>query len=156
MQVTKLIIAILICQLAGVVGSIFTISAIPEWYATLVKPGFAPPNWLFGPVWITLYTLMGISLYLVWQKGFKKREDKNALYVFVAQLFLNATWSIVFFGMREIFYGLINIIALWVAIAATIISFYKISRKAAWLLVPYILWVSIAAVLNFYIWWFNF
>lgn len=154
-KAVKLVAAILICQLAGAIGSIFTFQSIPTWYASLAKPSFAPPNWLFGPVWITLYTLMGISLYLVWEKGFRKKENKIALYIFATQLVLNALWSVVFFGLRSTFYGLVTIVVLWIAIAATIISFYKISKKAAWLLVPYIVWVSIATVLNFYIWNIN-
>ncbi|MBI4009777.1 MAG: tryptophan-rich sensory protein [Candidatus Aenigmarchaeota archaeon] len=156
LKIGRLMAAIIICQLAGIIGSVFTLQSIPSWYATLVKPSFAPPNWLFGPVWITLYTLMGISLYLVWDKGFKKKENKIALYIFAAQLALNAMWSVVFFGLKSTFYGLMTIVVLWIAIAATIISFYKISKKAAWLLVPYITWVSIATVLNFYIWQLNF
>ena len=156
MKLQKLIASILICQLAGLIGSIFTFESIPTWYASLEKPFFTPPGWLFGPVWITLYTLMGISLYLVWQKGFRKRGNKIALYVFAAQLALNAMWSVAFFGLRSTFYGLVTIVPLWIAIAATIILFYKISKKAGWLLVPYILWVSIATALNFYIWQLNF
>ncbi len=152
---SRLVAAIIICQLAGIIGSVFTISSIPTWYASLAKPIFTPPSWLFGPVWIALYTLMGISLYLVWQKGFKKNENRNALYVFGAQLSLNAAWSIVFFGMRDIFGGLLVIIAMWLSIAATIIAFYKISKKAAWLLVPYMIWVSVATLLNFYLWQLN-
>ncbi len=155
LKIGRLMAAIVICQLAGVIGSIFTVQSIPSWYATLVKPSFAPPNWLFGPVWLTLYMLMGISLYLVWGKGFEKKENKTALYIFATQLALNALWSVVFFGLKSTLYGLVIIIVLWVAIAATIISFYKISKKAAWLLVPYIAWVSIAMILNFYIWNIN-
>ena len=150
---TRLVVAVAICQLAGVVGSIFTVSSIPEWYASLAKPAFAPPNWLFGPVWITLYTLMGISLYLVWEKGFEK--NKTALSIFAGQLLLNVAWSVIFFGMRNIFAGLVEIIMLWIAIAAAMASFYKISRKATWLLTPYIGWVSIATALNFAIWQLN-
>ena len=152
---SRLIAAIVVCQLAGIIGSVFTISSIPTWYASLAKPIFTPPSWLFGPVWIALYTLMGISLYFVWQKGFKKKENRNALYVFGAQLSLNAAWSIVFFGMRNIFGGLLVIIAMLLSIAATIVAFYKISKKAAWLLIPYIIWVSVATLLNFYVWQLN-
>ncbi len=152
---SRLIAAIIICQLAGIIGSIFTTSSIPTWYASLAKPSFTPPGWLFGPVWVTLYTLMGISLYLIWQKGFKKNNNKVALYIFGVQFSLNTIWSIIFFGMRDIFGGLLVIAALWITILATIISFYRISRKAAWLLIPYIIWVSIAALLNFYVWQLN-
>jgi len=148
------LIAIIICQLAGIIGSFFTTSSVSTWYTTLVKPEFNPPGWVFGPVWITLYTLMGISLYLVW----KKRDKQNvtpALLVFFAQLVLNAIWSIIFFGLQSPFYAFIIIIFLWVLIAGSIYFFYKISKPAAYLLIPYILWVSFAAVLNFMIWILN-
>jgi len=138
--------------MAGVVGFVFTTPSLPTLYAGLQKPAFAPPNWLFGPVWITLYTLMGISLYLVWEKG-KKRDIKIPLIIFSIQLVLNAIWSPLF--AVSSFYALIEIIILWVAILFTIITFYKVSKKAGLLLLPYILWVSIATVLNYYIWLLN-
>jgi len=150
-----LIAAILICNLAGIIGSVFTFSAIPNWYATLVKPELSPPNWVFGPVWTTLYTLMGIAAYLVWEKGIKKKEVRKALGVFGVQLVLNSVWSIIFFGMNEIFYAFIEIIFLWLAIAASIFLFYKIDKRAAYLLIPYILWVSFAAFLNYNLWLLN-
>jgi len=151
----KIIFAIVICQLAGAIGSVFTFSSIPTWYASLQKPAFSPPNWLFGPAWLTLYTLMGVSLYLVWQKGLKNKKVKHAVTVFAIQLVLNALWSIIFFGLRLPFIAFIEILLLWVAIAYTILSFYRISRNAAYLLVPYILWVSFAAILNYSIWILN-
>ncbi len=150
----RLIAAVLLCQAAGIIGSFFTAPAIPEWYASLVKPEFNPPSWLFAPVWITLYTLMGISLYLVW-----KRKDKQdvtpALLIFFAQLVLNAIWSIIFFGLQSPFYAFIIIVFLWVLIAGSIYFFYRISKTAAYLLIPYILWVSFAAILNYFIWILN-
>ena len=151
----KLVVAILVCQLAGVVGSIFTTPSIATWYATLQKPFFSPPNWLFAPVWITLFILMGISLYLVWDKGLKDKGVKISISVFAVQLFLNALWSFLFFGLQNPLYGLIEIIILWVAILITIFEFYKVDKKAALLLLPYILWVSIATVLNYYIFVLN-
>ncbi len=154
-RVGRLVSAIAICQLAGIVGSVFTFSAIPAWYASLAKPAFSPPNWIFGPVWLLLYTLMGISLYLVWNKGFKKRENRTALYLFGTQLALNSLWSILFFGLKNPFYALLEIIVLWIMIALTIRAFSRISGRAAQLLVPYILWVSFAAVLNFFVWRLN-
>ena len=154
-KTTKLILAILICQSAGIVGSIFTSPSIQTWYTTLQKPSFTPPNWLFAPVWLTLFFLMGISLYLVWNKGLKNKRVKNSLYLFGLQLILNAVWSLLFFGLRSPFLGLIEIVFLWVFILLTILKFYKISRTAAWLLVPYIVWVSVALMLNFSIWWLN-
>lgn len=145
----KLLAAIVICQSAGVVGSLFTYSSIPTWYAELEKPFFSPPNWLFAPVWIALYTLMGIAAYIVWQKGTGKRNVRNAMYLFGAQLALNALWSILFFGMRSLLYSFVEIVLLWILIVATTIQFYNISKKAAMLMIPYILWVSFAALLNF-------
>jgi benzodiazapine receptor len=145
-QYPKLIAAIIICQLAGIVGSFFTISSIPTWYAQLNKPTFNPPNWVFGPAWVVLFLLMGISLYLIWTRGVK-----GVVTVFGIQLFLNIIWSILFFGLRSPFLAFIEIIALWIMILFTIILSYKVSRAAAYLMVPYLLWVSFAAVLNFYI-----
>ena len=150
-NIIKLIISLVICQLAGVIGSFFNINSIPTWYATLNKPSFNPPNWVFGPVWTTLFLLMGISLYLVWTKGF----TKQALIFFSIQLFLNILWSALFFGLRSPLSALIEIIILWAFILLTIISFYKISKIAGILLIPYILWVSFAAVLNFSIYLLN-
>jgi len=145
----KLVIAIVVSELAGIVGSVFTVSSIPTWYATLQKPSFSPPNWIFGPAWTTLYFLIGIAAFLVWKKGLERKDVKIALGVFGVQLFLNTLWSIIFFGLHNPFWAFIEIIVLWLAILATISAFYKISRPAAYLLLPYILWVSFAAVLNF-------
>jgi tryptophan-rich sensory protein len=151
----KLIFSIFICLFAGFIGSYFTTPAIPTWFATLQKPSFAPPNWVFAPVWTSLYILMGISLFLVWQKGHEDKTVKAAIYLFAGQLVLNALWSFVFFGLRSPLLGLIEIIILWIAILATIMSFMKISRTAAYLLIPYILWVSFASIVNFSIWSLN-
>ena len=148
---TRLVLSILIAQCAGLIGSIFTYPSIIGWYSNLVKPGFTPPGWLFGPAWLTLYTLMGISLYLVWQKGTKREGVKAAICVFAVQLALNSAWSLLFFGLHSPLYGLVCITALWVAIAATMAKFYGLSRKACALLAPYLLWVTFAAVLNFYV-----
>ena len=149
----RLVITILICQMAGIIGSVFTISSIPTWYASLNKPWFSPPNWLFGPVWITLFTLMGISLYLMWNRGLK--SVKIPLTLFGVQLILNTVWSFLFFGLESPFIAFIEIIILWISIALTIISFYRISKKAGLILLPYIIWVSIATALNYYIWILN-
>jgi len=151
----KLIVCILICQLAGIVGSIFTISSIATWYINLEKPFFTPPDFVFGPVWITLFILMGISLYLVVRKGLKNKEIKLPLTLFSIQLILNTLWSIIFFGLQEKFYGFVEIIILWISILATIISFYKISKRASLILLPYIIWVTIATLLNYYVWLLN-
>ena len=145
----KLIIAIVVSELAGVIGSIFTVSAIPTWYASRAKPALNPPAWVFGRVWTTLYALMGVAAFLIWKKGWEKKEVKVALGIFGIQLVLNALWSVIFFGLHSPGAALINIIFLWLAILATMIVFAKISRPAAWLLAPYILWVSFAMYLNF-------
>jgi translocator protein len=142
-----LIACIALCQAAGIFGSIFTMASIPTWYSTLNKPSFTPPNWLFGPVWVSLFTLMGISLYMVAKKGFEK--NKPALTIFGAQLFLNFIWNVLFFGMRSPLYGLIGIVALWLSILLTMLKFYKISKSAGLILIPYIAWVSIATALNY-------
>ncbi len=151
----KLIPSIIICQLAGIIGSIFTVSSVSTWYLTLNKPFFNPPSWVFGPVWIMLYFLMGISLYIVWNKGIGSKESKIAISVFGVQLILNALWSIIFFGLRLPLFAFIEIIFMWLAIIATIVYFYRISKVASYLLIPYILWVSFAAILNFAIYYLN-
>ena len=151
----KLLFAIILCNMAGIIGSLFTFSAIPTWYATLIKPEFNPPNWIFGPVWTTLYILMGVSLYLIWKQYEKGKNAKPALTIFSAQLVLNALWSILFFGLQSPLYGLICIIPLWISIAAMIAKFYPLSRNAALLQIPYLLWVSFATILNLFIWMLN-
>ena len=151
----KLILSVFICLIAGFIGSFFTSPAISTWYATLQKPSFAPPNWVFFPVWTSLFIMMGISLFLVWQKGWDNKKVKAAIYIFAVQLVMNVLWSVAFFGLRSPLLGLMEIIILWIAILATTLSFMKVSRTAAYLLVPYILWVSFAAILNFSIWALN-
>jgi len=151
----KLLASVLVCLAAGFVGSFFTTPSIPTWYAGLAKPALAPPNWVFGPVWTTLFILMGISLYLVWGKGLEKKNVRMTVAIFGIQLVLNVLWSALFFGLHSPFYAFIEIVALWLAIAATIFAFNKISRNAALLLLPYIIWVSIAAFLNLSIWLLN-
>jgi len=147
---TKFIISILICQLVGVIGAFFTTPAISSWYKSLNKPTFNPPNWLFGPVWTLLYFLMGVSLYLVWNKK-KSGQRKTALKFFTLQLILNSLWSIIFFGMRLPLLAFLEIIVLWFFILLTIKKFLPISKKSAYLLIPYLLWVTFASILNFYI-----
>lgn len=149
----RLLAAVIICQLAGIIGTPFTISAIPAWYGTLNKPFFSPPNYLFGPVWTLLYFLMGVSLYLVWSS--KSKLKKNALKIFFIQLVLNALWSIIFFGLRNPGLALVEVAVLWIAIILTIKVFYKISPPASYILIPYILWVSFAALLNLFIFLLN-
>ena len=151
----KLIASVLVCQFAGILGSVFTLSSIDNWYSLLEKPIFNPPSWVFFPVWTLLYTLMGISLYIVWEKGVHDREVKIGLIFFGMQLILNTLWSFLFFGLRSPYYGLVEIVFLWLAIILTIVQFNKVSKMASLLLVPYILWVSFAALLNYYLWSMN-
>jgi len=141
-------VSIVVCELAGLIGSLFTTPAIPGWYAGLTKPSFNPPSWVFAPVWTALYAMMGLAAWLVYDKGFKRPEVKKALTVFAVQLLLNTLWSIVFFGAHQIFASVIVIVLLWAMILWTILLFRRISRAAAWLLVPYILWVSFASILT--------
>ncbi len=148
-KILKLIASILICQGVGSIGALFTSPAISTWYTTIQKPSFNPPNWIFAPVWTLLFLMMGISLYFVWSKGWEDKKIKIAVFIFSAQIALNIFWSLLFFGLQSPFYAFIEIIILWLAILLTIISFYKISKIATYLLLPYILWVSFAAVLNF-------
>ena len=147
-NIVKLVVAILIPLFVGLVGSVFTFPSIAGWYAGLRKPAFTPPSWLFGPAWTALYLLMGVSLYLVWRKGLKRKGVKEAMEMSGVQLALNALWSLLFFGLHSPLYGLIGIIALWFAIVATIIKSYRVSRTAGILLLPYILWVTFALALN--------
>ena len=152
----KLAACILASQAAGLFGALFTTTGPGSWYAGLAKPSFNPPGWVFGPVWTTLYILMGISAWLVWKKGSLSTPPvRGALLLFTVQLALNAAWSGLFFGLRSPLLGLIDIAALAAAILATILDFRPISPAAAWLLSPYLAWVSFAAILNFSIWRLN-
>lgn len=154
MQIISLAVSVLISQAAGAVGSIFTISNIPTWYATLAKPEWNPPNWIFGPVWTTLYTLMGVAAYLVWRYR-NSREGKVALFVYGIQLALNAIWSVLFFGLRNPALAFAEILVLLAFIIATTVLFWRVDRRAGILMLPYVAWVSFASVLNFAIWQLN-
>lgn len=150
----KLILSLISIVGLGSLGGIFTIAEIPTWYAGLNKPSFNPPNWIFGPMWTTLYVLMGISFYLIWRLPVSVIR-KKAIRVFVIQFALNFCWSIIFFSLHEIGWAFIEIIAMWVFILLTIIQFRKLSTLAAILLIPYLLWVSFASILNGSIWQLN-
>ena len=144
----KLIVAIVGCELVGILSTPFTLSAIPTWYIHLHKPSFSPPNWIFGPVWTVLYFLMGLSVFLIWKKGVKNKKIQHALFYFLVQLFFNFTWSILFFGLHNPLLGLVDILLLLISIILTMIIFLKTSRFAFYLLIPYLLWVSFATLLN--------
>ena len=155
-SIKKLVGSVLLCEAAGVVGSVFTRDSLRDWYPTLQKPSFTPPDWMFGPVWTVLYAMMGVSLYL----ASRQREEDAAVettarVLFAVQLMLNTLWTYIFFGRRSPGWALVEISLLWVAIASTTLSFFRVSRTAALLLLPYLLWTSFAAVLNYSIWRLN-
>ena len=146
--VVKLIIVCILCFSVGLIGSFFT-TALSDWYQNLKKPSFNPPNWVFGPVWTALYIMMGISAFIVWQNGLDSYLVKIALGIFLIQLFLNAIWTPLFFGLKSPLLAFIDIVLLWFGILFTIFRFYGLSKSAALLLIPYLLWVTFASILNF-------
>ncbi|MGP8132774.1 MAG: TspO/MBR family protein [Halobacteriota archaeon] len=146
-DVIKLIVSVAVPLVAGLGSSVFTINSISTWYAALNKPWFNPPNAVFGPVWTILYILMGLALFLIWRSPRNRTRDIG-IALFAAQLIVNVIWTLGFFGLQNIMYGLLTIVPLWILIAATIYQFYKVDRRASYLLVPYILWVTIATALN--------
>jgi translocator protein len=154
-SIVKLIISLIACFAAAGIGGIFTAKTIPTWYPTLKKPRYTPPNQVFGPVWTILYILMAISVFLVWQKGLSTEGVITPFILFWVQLFFNVLWSIIFFGMKSRGGGVIVIIVLWLLILATIVTSFQVSLWAGILLVPYIVWVSIATYLNVGIWRLN-
>lgn len=150
----KLIISLILTLLVGFGAGFVTTDAINSWYSDLQKPFFNPPGWVFAPVWTILYILMGISSYLVWK--LPETSKRNiALFIFVLQLLLNGTWNLIFFKLHAIGLAFANIFILWIMIIVTMYLFTSLSKLAAWLLYPYLLWVSYAAVLNFSIWQLN-
>ena len=144
----ELAVAVIVCELLGSIGAIFTMMSIWTWYALLRKPSFTPPDAVFAPVWTLLFALMGIAVFLVWQRR-KQIDVRWPLVAFGLQLCLNVAWSVVFFGMRNIAGGFVDIVALWCMILGTIIIFWRDSRPAAWLLMPYLAWVTFAMFLNY-------
>lgn len=154
-EAARLVVSLLLPLSAGWIGSVFTMSAIDGWYREIVKPTLTPPDFVFGPVWTTLYLLMGYSLYLVWREGASVPRVNFAIGIFGVQLVLNTLWSIVFFAAENPGGALFIIGLLWIAILANIFAFLRISKTAAYLLIPYLLWVSFAAFLNFEIWILN-
>ncbi len=151
MNLLKLLLSLGMCYSVAALGSIFTFSSLVPWYSSLQKPFFTPPNSIFGPVWTILYTVMGVALYIVWISDKKKSKKNTAIKFFMIQLFLNFLWSVVFFGMRTPEAGFITILLLWGSILLTITSFHKVSPFAAYLLVPYLIWVSYASLLNLFV-----
>ena len=147
-KIGRLICSVSVCLLIGFLGSFTTRDSVTTWYADLSRPSFTPPDWTFGIVWPILYVMMGISAFLIWNMGFNKTEVKVALGIFGLQIILNGLWTPIFFGLHLIGLALVEIILMWAAILLTIISFWKVSKPAALLLLPYIFWVSFAIVLN--------
>ncbi|MHA7864276.1 TspO/MBR family protein [Flagellimonas marinaquae] len=154
-RVLYITISVLVCLAIGFLSSIATQSSVNDWYLTLDKPSFTPPNYLFAPVWTALYIMMGVAAGIVWSKGYHHIWVKTALYHFIFQLLLNALWSIVFFGLKNPLGGMIVILALLTMIILTIKWFRVISKPAAYLLIPYVLWVAFASALNYKIWELN-
>lgn len=144
----KLLCSVSLCLLTGFLGSHFTVASVTTWYAGLSRPFFTPPDWIFAVIWPSLYVIMGISAFIVWNSGIERKQVKAALWIFALQLVLNGLWTPIFFGLHLIGFALVEIVLLWIAILWTILAFQKISKPAAWLLIPYMLWVSFAVVLN--------
>jgi len=159
--VAALLVAVLACEVAGASGAVFTAQGLASWYGTLARPDLAPPNWVFGPVWTTLFALMGVAVWLVWRRAgdpaaaSQVGQVRTALGVFAIHFIFNIAWSAVFFGQQSIGGGLVVIAVLWVLIVATIRAFDRVDRRAALLLVPYLAWVSFAAYLNYRFWVLN-
>jgi tryptophan-rich sensory protein len=152
----SLAIAVLVVEVVGASGAVFTAQGLTAWYGTLERPAIAPPNWVFGPVWTTLFALMGVAAWLVWRRAeTDPRAVRLAAAVFAVHFAFNLGWSAVFFGLREIGWGLLVIACLWGLIIATMWSFNRVDRRAAALLVPYLLWVSFATFLNYQFWVLN-
>ena len=151
----KFIIAIITPVAVGAVSGFFTATEIPVWYQTISKPGWNPPSWIFGPVWTILYVMMGIALFLVWKSAADPIIKKTAITLFISQLILNFFWSFIFFNQHQIGWALVEIIGMWIFILLTIFAFAQVNKTAAWLLVPYISWVSFATILNYTLWKLN-
>lgn len=154
-NVIRLIVSVVACEMVGIVGSVFTASSVSSWYAGIVKPSFNPPSWVFAPVWTALFFIMGVAAFLVWKKGLRKKAVRIALTVFGIHLILNLAWSALFFGLRFPAWAFAEIVVLWISILVSGILFYKVSKPATWLLLPYLLWVGFAGYLNFSIWTLN-
>jgi tryptophan-rich sensory protein len=146
-QTGKLVASLLLPLAIGGIAGIFTSEAIPGWYATLYQPSFNPPNWVFGPVWTTLYIILGISLFMIWKLEAGKQR-KQAILIFMAQLLLNFGWSFFFFYFKMIGVALLDIFALWIMIIVMLVHFYKLKPIAAYINIPYLVWVTFATALN--------
>ena len=144
----KLLITIIVCQCAGLIGSLFTASAINGWFSELNHPSFTPPDWLYPPIWITGYLLIAIAAFLIWWRGLHIRPVRVAMILFLVQLFLGVVWAYILFGLQSVLFGLIAVMALWIVLLFTVIQFYKVSVAAGSLMIPYMVWVTFAIILN--------
>lgn len=153
--VVRLALSLALPLAVGGLSGLATARSVADWYPALRKPAFNPPSWVFGPVWTVLYAIMGVALYLVWRQGWERPEVRWAMALFGIQLVLNGVWSLVFFGMRAPGLAFLEIVVLWAAIAATVVAFWRTAPPAGVLMVPYLAWVSFAAVLNGSIWLLN-
>ncbi len=153
--IIKFIVSIAVPLIIGFLGSIATASSVNTWYQTIKKPVFTPPNWLFGPVWTLLFILMGIAFFLVWHSK-NTSGIKLAVIIFFIQIVLNLLWSVFFFGLRNPWLAFFDIVVLWFFILTNTILFYRISHSAGYLLIPYLLWVSFASILNLSVAMLNF
>ncbi len=154
-KIIKIVLVVLVCVSVGFLSGLVTEDSVTTWYATLQKPFFNPPNWIFAPVWTLLYIMMGISAGLVWTSNAAEKTVKKALGFFAVQFILNALWSYLFFGLHNPMLALVEIILLWLMIWETYNQFKKIDKIAAYLLIPYLAWVSFAMLLNASIWYLN-
>lgn len=178
-KIIKFVLSLIICEAAGAIGGWFTASAIADWYVGINKPSWTPNGSVIGVVWTVLYMVMGVALYLAWNKNFKVNlpesgkirkpwnklseklymgewRDANVVLIFAAQLILNISWSAIFFGLRQPGWAFFELLALWVAAAYTIVNFYRVSKPAGLVLIPYIIWLTFAGYLNYSIWMMNY
>ena len=155
-KISRIAIVVIICLAVGYLSGMVTRASITAWYPTLVKPSFNPPNWIFAPVWTSLYVMMGIAAGLIWnQITTQKTAVTKALQFFIIQLVLNALWSYLFFGLHNLMLATIEVVLLWLMIFETYSQFAKINKTASYLMLPYLAWVSFASVLTASIWWLN-
>lgn len=152
---TKLLISVVLPLGVGAVAGLFTVSEINGWFQTIKKPWWQPPNWVFGPVWTLLYVLMGIAFYLVWKSSVPARQKRMPIILWLVQLLFNFFWSFIFFKKHQIDWALGEIGLLWVFILLTVLFFGRISKAAAWLMLPYVCWVTFAIVLTLTIYRLN-
>ena len=154
-KIKPYLLCIAICLIVEVSSGLITQGSVNTWYKTLIKPDFTPPKWIFAPVWSLLYLMMGFAWGHINTISSKSPIIKKANILFIIQLSFNTVWSIIYFGFHNIGYALADIILLWLALILTIYQFFKISKLSGWLLMPYLLWTSYAAVLNASIWHLN-